>query len=130
MKIETASDVDIRRLKAMSDQLRDLLSMWFSVGLLNLERVTWNSPCYLLQKVFIIVLRWVWFMHVLKVCMCVHVLYYSEKWKKKERLKDMALDKLMYWNEGRISAERKMNEENTKIRKCVLLSHFYNRHVC
>lgn len=41
----------IRRLKAMSDQLRNLLAMWFSVGLLSLERVTWNSPCYLLEKV-------------------------------------------------------------------------------
>jgi hypothetical protein len=29
----------------MSDNLRDLLATWFTTGLLNVERVTWQSPC-------------------------------------------------------------------------------------
>lgn len=31
--------------------LRDLLSVWFNVGFLQLERITWNSPCQMLQKI-------------------------------------------------------------------------------
>lgn len=31
--------------------LRDLLSQWFSVGFLDLERVTWQSSCEMLEKV-------------------------------------------------------------------------------
>jgi hypothetical protein len=38
-------------LQQLNTTLRDLLSMWFSVGFLRLERVTWQSPCDLLQKV-------------------------------------------------------------------------------
>lgn len=38
-------------LKAMNSQLQQLLSMWFSVGLLEIEQITWNSPCAMLQKV-------------------------------------------------------------------------------
>ncbi len=29
----------------MSDNLRDLLATWFATGLLNVERITWQSPC-------------------------------------------------------------------------------------
>ena len=35
----------------MKDRLRQLLSLWFSVGFLELEQVTWSSPCEMLQKV-------------------------------------------------------------------------------
>lgn len=38
-------------LKTMSGHLKDLLSHWFSAGLLELEQVTWQSPCSMLQKV-------------------------------------------------------------------------------
>jgi hypothetical protein len=31
--------------KRMSDNLRDLLATWFTTGLLEVERVTWQSPC-------------------------------------------------------------------------------------
>ena len=31
--------------------LKDLLSLWFSVGFFSLERVTWQSPCDIVQKV-------------------------------------------------------------------------------
>ncbi len=29
----------------MNDNLRDLLATWFTTGLLEVERVTWQSPC-------------------------------------------------------------------------------------
>lgn len=42
-------------LQQLNTTLRELLSMWFSVGFLDLERVTWQSSCDMLQKVFIYV---------------------------------------------------------------------------
>ena len=39
------------RLRAMATSLRDVLSQWFHVGLLKVERVTWQSGCDILQKV-------------------------------------------------------------------------------
>ncbi|XP_061100963.1 malonyl-CoA decarboxylase, mitochondrial [Conger conger] len=38
-------------LRDLNGTLKGLLSEWFSVGLLHLERVTWLSPCELLQKI-------------------------------------------------------------------------------
>ena len=38
-------------LKTMSNHLKDLLSHWFSAGLLELEQVTWQSSCSILQKI-------------------------------------------------------------------------------
>ncbi|XP_047678616.1 malonyl-CoA decarboxylase, mitochondrial isoform X4 [Tachysurus fulvidraco] len=38
-------------LKDLNSTLKSLLSEWFSVGLLCLERITWQSPCELLQKI-------------------------------------------------------------------------------
>lgn len=35
----------------LNSALRDLLLMWFTVGFLNLERITWNSSCDLVQKI-------------------------------------------------------------------------------
>ncbi|XP_009947860.1 PREDICTED: malonyl-CoA decarboxylase, mitochondrial, partial [Leptosomus discolor] len=35
----------------MSGVLKNMLSEWFSTGFLNLERVTWQSPCEVLQKI-------------------------------------------------------------------------------
>ncbi|CAG2110710.1 unnamed protein product [Medioppia subpectinata] len=39
------------RLRSLSNYLKDLLGLWFSVGFLNLERITWNSPTSMLQKI-------------------------------------------------------------------------------
>ncbi|XP_009879252.1 PREDICTED: malonyl-CoA decarboxylase, mitochondrial [Charadrius vociferus] len=35
----------------MNGVLKNMLSEWFSTGFLNLERVTWQSPCEVLQKI-------------------------------------------------------------------------------
>ena len=35
------------QLKIMNSVLRNLLGLWFSTGLLNIERVDWNSPASL-----------------------------------------------------------------------------------
>lgn len=35
----------------LNGTLKSLLSEWFSVGLLRLERITWQSPCEILQKI-------------------------------------------------------------------------------
>jgi len=32
-------------MQQLNVTLREMLSLWFSVGFLNLERVTWRSPC-------------------------------------------------------------------------------------
>lgn len=38
-------------LKTLDVTLRELLSLWFTVGLLNVQRITWESSCSMLQKV-------------------------------------------------------------------------------
>ncbi|GAB1605850.1 malonyl-CoA decarboxylase, mitochondrial-like [Argonauta hians] len=38
-------------LRILNYSLRELLSLWFSVGLLNLQRITWQSPCDMVQKI-------------------------------------------------------------------------------
>ncbi|KAK7085778.1 hypothetical protein SK128_021160 [Halocaridina rubra] len=38
-------------LKTLDGTLRELLSLWFTVGLLNVQRITWESSCSMLQKV-------------------------------------------------------------------------------
>uniref|UniRef100_A0A8C5LH61 Malonyl-CoA decarboxylase, mitochondrial n=1 Tax=Jaculus jaculus TaxID=51337 RepID=A0A8C5LH61_JACJA len=38
-------------VREMNGVLKGMLSEWFSSGFLNLERVTWHSPCEVLQKV-------------------------------------------------------------------------------
>ncbi|KAK2841957.1 hypothetical protein Q5P01_012157 [Channa striata] len=38
-------------IRDLSGTLKSLLSEWFSVGLLQLERITWQSPCEILQKI-------------------------------------------------------------------------------
>lgn len=50
-----ASMVPMQRLNIT---LRELLSMWFSVGFLAVERVTWKSPCEMLQKVNFFCIRY------------------------------------------------------------------------
>jgi malonyl-CoA decarboxylase len=48
MDVEDPAMVPMQQLNLT---LREMLSLWFSVGFLNLERVTWRSPCEMLQKV-------------------------------------------------------------------------------
>lgn len=38
-------------LRVLNYTLKDLLVLWFSVGLLNLQRITWQSPCDMVQKI-------------------------------------------------------------------------------
>ncbi|XP_066601656.1 malonyl-CoA decarboxylase, mitochondrial-like [Prorops nasuta] len=38
-------------LEQLNETLRDLLLLWFSVGFLHLQRITWESSCDILQKV-------------------------------------------------------------------------------
>lgn len=38
-------------VRDLNGTLKGLLSEWFSVGLLRLERITWQSPCEILQKI-------------------------------------------------------------------------------
>lgn len=35
----------------MNSVLKNLLSLWFSTGLLNVKRIDWNSPASLVEKV-------------------------------------------------------------------------------
>lgn len=39
-------------IQQLSNTLRDLFLLWFSVGFLHMERITWESACDILQKVF------------------------------------------------------------------------------
>ena len=51
MKMKNISTEDRSALKTMSSHLKDLLSHWFSAGLLELEQITWQSSCAMLQKI-------------------------------------------------------------------------------
>nr|CAD7394593.1 unnamed protein product [Timema cristinae] len=46
-----SKDPHLLPLQQLNFTLRETLSLWFSVGFLNLERVTWRSPCEMLQKI-------------------------------------------------------------------------------
>ncbi|XP_040024512.2 malonyl-CoA decarboxylase, mitochondrial-like [Gasterosteus aculeatus] len=39
------------QIRDLNGTLKSLLSEWFSVGLLRLERITWQSPCDILQRI-------------------------------------------------------------------------------
>lgn len=41
----------IAYLKQLNNTLRELFLLWFSVGFLKLERVTWKSSCQMLEKI-------------------------------------------------------------------------------
>jgi len=49
--ISSEETKQVAALKSFDRTLRDLLSVWFTVGLLRLERVTWESSCDMLQKI-------------------------------------------------------------------------------
>lgn len=40
-------------IQQLNHTLRDLLLLWFSIGFLHMERITWESGCDILQKVTI-----------------------------------------------------------------------------
>lgn len=40
-------------IQQLNHTLRDLLLLWFSIGFLHMERITWESACDILQKVTI-----------------------------------------------------------------------------
>ena len=44
-------DKENAHLPTLNTCLREMLSLWFSVGFMQLERITWESPCDILQKV-------------------------------------------------------------------------------
>ncbi|OQR73584.1 malonyl-CoA decarboxylase [Tropilaelaps mercedesae] len=49
--INKSNAADASAVRAMSGQLKELLSIWFSAGLMKVERITWQSPCHMLQKI-------------------------------------------------------------------------------
>lgn len=50
-KIDRTSK-DYPKLKYLEKNLKGLLQHWFSIGFLNLERITWNHPGAILEKIF------------------------------------------------------------------------------
>ncbi|GFO27221.1 malonyl-coa decarboxylase, mitochondrial [Plakobranchus ocellatus] len=50
-KQSNMSEVDGALYQELNSTLRELLMLWFTVGFLKLERITWSSPCDLVQKV-------------------------------------------------------------------------------
>ncbi|RUS86163.1 hypothetical protein EGW08_006057 [Elysia chlorotica] len=50
-KQSNISQIDSALFQELNSTLRELLLLWFTVGFLSLERITWNSPCDLVQKV-------------------------------------------------------------------------------
>jgi len=44
-------ELERAHLQTLQHCLKELLSLWFTVGFLTLERVTWHSSCDMLQKV-------------------------------------------------------------------------------
>lgn len=51
LEIISSKASDSPQIRDLNNTLKSLLSEWFSVGLLKLERITWQSPCDILQKV-------------------------------------------------------------------------------
>ncbi|CAL7941269.1 unnamed protein product [Xylocopa violacea] len=49
--LETKNTDENVVIQQLNITLRDLLLLWFSVGFLHLERITWQSACDILQKI-------------------------------------------------------------------------------
>ncbi|XP_040064749.1 malonyl-CoA decarboxylase, mitochondrial isoform X2 [Ixodes scapularis] len=47
-QLESPSSYDVRHMNTI---LKELLSLWFTVGFMKLERITWQSSCEMLQKI-------------------------------------------------------------------------------
>jgi hypothetical protein len=39
------------KLKGLSENLKNLLGQWFAIGFLQLERITWNQPAAILERI-------------------------------------------------------------------------------
>ncbi|XP_050391451.1 malonyl-CoA decarboxylase, mitochondrial isoform X2 [Patella vulgata] len=50
-QLNSTSEIAVAYYRALNTSLRELLSLWFAVGFLNLQRVTWMSPCDMVQKI-------------------------------------------------------------------------------
>ena len=64
---EEKDPVAKQELQALSSSIKNLLAQWFAVGLLDLRRVTWESPGSILEKVIIMISVCVNFMTIQKV---------------------------------------------------------------
>lgn len=42
---------NLYQLRTLNNHIQELLSLWFSVGFLQLERITWLSSCDIIQKI-------------------------------------------------------------------------------
>ncbi|XP_054632919.1 malonyl-CoA decarboxylase, mitochondrial [Dunckerocampus dactyliophorus] len=51
LEIISSKSSESAHFRDLNGTLKSLLSEWFSVGLLRLERITWQSPCEILQKI-------------------------------------------------------------------------------
>ncbi|XP_061631057.1 malonyl-CoA decarboxylase, mitochondrial [Phyllopteryx taeniolatus] len=51
LEIISSRSSESPHLRDLNGTLKSLLSEWFSIGLLRLERITWQSPCEILQKI-------------------------------------------------------------------------------
>lgn len=51
--LETKETDDNVIIQQLNITLQNLLLLWFSVGFLHLERITWQSACDILEKVYI-----------------------------------------------------------------------------
>ncbi|KAM9854053.1 malonyl-CoA decarboxylase, mitochondrial [Aulostomus maculatus] len=51
LEIISSKSSENPHIRDLNVTLKSLLSEWFSVGLLRLERITWQSPCEILQKI-------------------------------------------------------------------------------
>ncbi|XP_029910138.1 malonyl-CoA decarboxylase, mitochondrial [Myripristis murdjan] len=51
MELMSSKPSESPHIRDLNGTLKSLLSEWFSVGLLRLERITWQSPCEILQKI-------------------------------------------------------------------------------
>lgn len=52
-------------IQQLNHTLRDLLLLWFSIGFLDMERITWESACDMLQKVTIVSIYSLYFIYFL-----------------------------------------------------------------
>jgi len=44
---------ETKALHPLNDDLRELLTSWFDIGFLNLQRITWDAPASLLEKLIV-----------------------------------------------------------------------------
>ncbi|CAL8292004.1 unnamed protein product [Boreogadus saida] len=51
LELMDSKDHEGPHIRDLNGTLKSMLSEWFSVGLLQLQRITWQSPCEILQKI-------------------------------------------------------------------------------